>query len=117
MCGLIYRILEHPDGFGGEVVIFENGQGRGGFDGLSQGGSVYDAWPEIANAIWVNAEALGSQFKKGMKTSKFCWLLKTQQTPMKSARQPMVHPTIIPEAAAPIMVTAVSFQRRLTRAI
>ena len=27
--GLIQRILEHPDGFNGEVVIFENGQGRG----------------------------------------------------------------------------------------
>ena len=27
--GLIQRILDHPDGFVGEVVIFENGQGRG----------------------------------------------------------------------------------------
>jgi hypothetical protein len=27
--GLIQRILEHPDGFAGEVVIVENGQGRG----------------------------------------------------------------------------------------
>ncbi len=27
--GLIQRILDHPDGFGGEVVIIENGQGRG----------------------------------------------------------------------------------------
>ena len=54
--GLIHRILQHPDGFGGEVVIFENGQGRGGFDGLTQGGSVYDAWPAIANGIYVNAE-------------------------------------------------------------
>ena len=54
--GLIYRILQHPDGFRGEVVIFENGQGRGGFDGLSQGGSVYSAWPAIANGIYVNAE-------------------------------------------------------------
>ena len=27
--GLIQRILAHPDGFSGEVVIFENGQGRG----------------------------------------------------------------------------------------
>ena len=55
--GLIYRILQHPDGFEGEVVIFENGQGRGGFDGLKQGGSAYDAWPDIANGIWINAEA------------------------------------------------------------
>ena len=27
--GLIQRILEHPDGFDGEIVIFENGQGGG----------------------------------------------------------------------------------------
>lgn len=27
--GLIQRILDHPDGFNGEVVIFENGQGKG----------------------------------------------------------------------------------------
>jgi len=27
--GLIQRILDHPDGYTGEVVIFENGQGRG----------------------------------------------------------------------------------------
>lgn len=27
--GLVQRILEHPDGFRGEVVIVENGQGRG----------------------------------------------------------------------------------------
>lgn len=27
--GLIQRVLEHPDGFSGEVVIIENGQGRG----------------------------------------------------------------------------------------
>jgi uncharacterized protein (DUF362 family) len=27
--GIIQRILDHPDGFAGEVVIFENGQGRG----------------------------------------------------------------------------------------
>jgi uncharacterized protein (DUF362 family) len=54
--GLICRMLQHPDGFQGEVVIIENGQGRGGFDGLTQGGSVYDEWPHIANGIWVNAE-------------------------------------------------------------
>lgn len=45
--GLIHRILEHPDGFNGEVVIFENGQGRGGFDGITQGGSAYSSWPNI----------------------------------------------------------------------
>ena len=27
--GLVQRVLEHPDGFHGEVVIVENGQGRG----------------------------------------------------------------------------------------
>jgi hypothetical protein len=27
--GIVQRILEHPDGFRGEVVLFENGQGRG----------------------------------------------------------------------------------------
>jgi Domain of unknown function (DUF362) len=27
--GLVQRILDHPDGFTGEVVLFENGQGRG----------------------------------------------------------------------------------------
>jgi hypothetical protein len=27
--GLIQRVLDHPDGFAGEVVIIENGQGRG----------------------------------------------------------------------------------------
>jgi uncharacterized protein (DUF362 family) len=54
--GLIHRILEHPDGFNGEVVVFENGQGRGGFDGLTQGGSAYSKWPEVDNRICINAE-------------------------------------------------------------
>jgi len=53
--GLVHRILEHPDGFTGEVVIIENGQGRGGFDGMAGGGN-YDAWSEIANNVYVNAE-------------------------------------------------------------
>jgi hypothetical protein len=30
--GLITRILEHPDGFHGEIVVVDNGQGRGSFD-------------------------------------------------------------------------------------
>ena len=30
--GLIRRVLDHPAGFSGEVVVFENGQGRGSFD-------------------------------------------------------------------------------------
>ena len=53
--GLIHRILEHPDGFAGEVVVVENGQGRGGFDGMAGVGN-YGAWPEIANTVHVNAE-------------------------------------------------------------
>ena len=53
--GLVHRILEHPDGFAGEVVIVENGQGRGGFDGMAGGGS-YDSWPAIRNTVHVNAE-------------------------------------------------------------
>ena len=54
--GLIHRILEHPDGFNGEVVVFENGQDRGGFDGLTQGGSAYAKWPEVDDKVYVNAE-------------------------------------------------------------
>lgn len=30
--GLIQRIIEHPDGFTGEIIIMENGQGRGSFN-------------------------------------------------------------------------------------
>ena len=30
--GLIQRILDHPDGFDGEIVLFENGQGGGSLD-------------------------------------------------------------------------------------
>jgi len=30
--GLVQMILEHPDGFNGEVVLFENGQGGGSLD-------------------------------------------------------------------------------------
>ena len=54
--GLIYRILQHPDGFSGEVVIFENGQGQGSFDGRPHAWGSYSAWPEIDNGIYVNAE-------------------------------------------------------------
>ncbi|MGD9345654.1 MAG: DUF362 domain-containing protein [Candidatus Aminicenantes bacterium] len=54
--GLVHRILKHPDGFNGEVVIFENGQGRGAFDGLTCGGDNYSAWPDIDNNVWINAE-------------------------------------------------------------
>jgi uncharacterized protein (DUF362 family) len=53
--GLIHRILEHPDGFTGEVVIFENGQGVGAFDGYARkGGGTYPI--EIDNGVYVNAE-------------------------------------------------------------
>ncbi len=54
--GLIYRIIEHPDGFNGEVVIFENGQGVGAFNGFPRFGGYYSQWPEIDNGIYVNAE-------------------------------------------------------------
>jgi hypothetical protein len=36
--GLVQRILDHPDIFTGEVVIFENGQGRGSLDCDTTGG-------------------------------------------------------------------------------
>ena len=36
--GLIQRILDHPDGFTGEIVIFENGQGRGSLHCDTMGG-------------------------------------------------------------------------------
>lgn len=54
--GLIHRILQHPDGFNGEVVIFENGQGQGSFDGDPNAWGSYSSWPNIDNGIWVNAE-------------------------------------------------------------
>lgn len=54
--GLIHRILQHPDGFHGEVVIFENGQGEGAFDGDPDAWGSYSSWPQIDNGIWVNAE-------------------------------------------------------------
>jgi uncharacterized protein (DUF362 family) len=54
--GLIHRILQHPDGFEGEVVVFENGQGVGAFDGYPRYGGVYSQWPEIDEAVYINAE-------------------------------------------------------------
>lgn len=54
--GLIHRILRHPDGFHGEVVIYENGQGQASFDGDPNAWGNYSSWPEIDNGIWVNAE-------------------------------------------------------------
>jgi hypothetical protein len=54
--GLIHRILQHPDGFQGEVVIFENGQGQGGFDGRPGAWGSYAPWPEINDGVYINAE-------------------------------------------------------------
>jgi len=54
--GLIHRILEHPDGFEGEVVIIENGQGQGAFDGRPRAWGSYAPWPVIDNGVYVNAE-------------------------------------------------------------
>jgi hypothetical protein len=57
--GLIHRILGHPDGFKGEVVIFENGQGRpAAFDGIHNDSakSEYKPFPELIGKVMVNAE-------------------------------------------------------------
>ena len=57
--GLIHRILEHPDGFTGEVVIFENGQGRpAAFDGIHSDADMaeYKPFPELDGKVMVNAE-------------------------------------------------------------
>ncbi|MFZ2023873.1 MAG: DUF362 domain-containing protein [Terracidiphilus sp.] len=57
--GLIHRILGHPNGFRGEVVIFENGQGRAAFDGIHSddcGWSEYKPFPELDGKVIVNAE-------------------------------------------------------------
>ena len=37
-------------------MVFENGQGRGSFDGITQGGSAYSSWPQIDDNVYVNAE-------------------------------------------------------------
>jgi hypothetical protein len=57
--GLIHRILGHPDDFKGEVVIFENGQGRpAAFDGVHSDGDMaeYKPFPELNGKVVVNAE-------------------------------------------------------------
>ncbi len=57
--GLIHRILGHPDGFIGEVVIFENGQGRpAAFDGVHNDSDKpeYKPFPELDGKVIVNAE-------------------------------------------------------------
>ena len=48
--GLIQAILDHPDGFAGEVVIFENGQGQGSLNGDALG---WGSYPD--NTIHANA--------------------------------------------------------------
>ena len=48
--GLIQRILEHPDGFDGEIVLFENGQGGGSMDCNSVWGGRYPDDGVHANA-------------------------------------------------------------------
>ena len=60
--GLIHRILGHPDGFKGEVVIFENGQGRpAAFDGIHSDSdkAEYGPFPELQGKVMVNAEEQG----------------------------------------------------------
>ena len=57
--GIIHRILQHPDGFNGEVVIFENGQGRpAAFDGIhcDVDKTEYKPFPELIGKVQVNAE-------------------------------------------------------------
>ena len=48
--GLIQRILEHPDGFEGEIAIFENGQGGGSLDCDTMWGGRYPDTGVHANA-------------------------------------------------------------------
>jgi len=48
--GLVQKILAHPDGFRGEVVIVENGQGRGSLNCDTGGAGAYDNHDVHANA-------------------------------------------------------------------
>jgi hypothetical protein len=48
--GLIQRILDHPDGFDGEIVLFENGQGGGSLDCDTMWGGRYPDTGVHANA-------------------------------------------------------------------
>ena len=60
--GLVHRILQHPEGFHGEIVIFENGQGRpAAFDGVHSDANMeeYRPFPELIGKIVVNAEEQG----------------------------------------------------------
>ncbi|MCU0236763.1 MAG: DUF362 domain-containing protein [Acidobacteria bacterium] len=49
--GLVQRILDHPDGFRGEVVIVENGQGRGSLRCDTRGAGAYENTDVHANAV------------------------------------------------------------------
>jgi len=49
--GLIQRILDHPEGFVGEVVMFDNGQGEGSMHGDAHG---FGRYPD--DSIQANAE-------------------------------------------------------------
>ncbi|MFH0897233.1 MAG: DUF362 domain-containing protein [Candidatus Bathyarchaeota archaeon] len=48
--GLIQKVLEHPDGFDGEVVVYENGQGGGSLDCDTMWGKQYPDTGVHANA-------------------------------------------------------------------
>jgi len=48
--GLVQRVLEHPDGFDGEIVLFENGQGGGSLDCDTMWGGRYPDAGVHANA-------------------------------------------------------------------
>lgn len=49
--GLVQKILAHPDGFHGEVVIVENGQGRGSLRCDTAGAGSYENHEVHANAV------------------------------------------------------------------
>jgi hypothetical protein len=55
--GLVQRILDHPNGFRGEVVIFENGQGQGSLNGDALG---WGSYPD--NSVHANANDEGHSF-------------------------------------------------------
>jgi uncharacterized protein (DUF362 family) len=89
--GLIYRILEHPEGFSGEVAIFENGQGRGAFDGYV-GTRPYEDWPEIADGVYVNAE------EETILTVDYLVNTVFQNSPVSSYLLDPIRSTFIPES-------------------
>ena len=52
--GVIQRILDHPDGFIGEIVVFENGQGRGSLYCDNMPGNKNTIYPD--DRVHANAE-------------------------------------------------------------